>query len=171
MAARVQAEHRARLEQEALMRAEEARLRAEAAARREQAARLEAIRLAEAEREQLETEQRARIALLEQQQVHERRLAALEHDAHKRRITGALYMGAAFAALLFGGTAGVYFGYVRPQVERAHQRELSAIAEREAQVEQLKRELARATQRAEDAKRAVQQRSGEVDQGEGEAAR
>ena len=59
MAARIRAEHRARLEQEALLRAVEARHRAEAAARREEAARHETIRTAALERARLCARSRA----------------------------------------------------------------------------------------------------------------
>jgi hypothetical protein len=143
-AARADAERRARLEQEALMRAEEARRRAEEAARREEAARHQAIRLAEAERVRIETEQRARIKLIEQQQEHERRLAAIEHDAQKRRLKNILYGGAVIASLVFGGSAFAYFGHYKPHAEAARQQEMAAIAAYESEVEKLKAEIARA---------------------------
>src|SRR5689334_5730749 len=64
MAARIQAEHRARKGQEALMRAEEGRLRAEAAARREEAARRQTVHIAALEKAHIEAEQSAKIQLV-----------------------------------------------------------------------------------------------------------
>jgi len=160
MVARIRAEHRARLEQEALMIAEEARLRAEAAARREEAARHEAVRLAAMDKARSEAEQAAKVALLTQQREHDRSMAALVADHHRRTVTRALVGAAALTAGILGTLAAVYFGHIRPEAERVHRRETAAVAAREAYVAQLKADVERANQRAEDARRALAQTQG-----------
>jgi colicin import membrane protein len=161
LTARIEAEHRARLEQEALMRAEEARLRAEAAARREEAARHEAIRIAAMEKARIEAEHAARIALLTKEHEHERKLAALEREQQRRALRRAAIGGAVLLIVNLATLAGVYFGHVRPEAERAHRREAAATAAREAYVAQLKADVERANQRAEDARRALARAQGE----------
>src|SRR4029079_12230840 len=86
-AARSNAERRLREEQQARIVAEENRRRAEEVQRREQAARLEAIRLAELERVRIDAERQERLAMMEQAQDHERKVAALTQDRQKKRLT------------------------------------------------------------------------------------
>lgn len=160
MAARIRAEHRARLEQEALMVAEEARLRAEAAARREEAARHETVRLAAMDRARIEAEQAAKIALLTQQRDHEQSMAALVADHHRRTLTRALAGTVVLSAGILGTLAAVYFGHIRPEAERVRRQEAAAVSTREATVAQLKAAVERANQRAEDARRALAQTQG-----------
>jgi hypothetical protein len=157
MVARIRAEHRARLEQQALMVAEEARLRAEAAARREEAARHEAVRVAALDKARIEAEQTAAIALLTQQQEHERRVAVLIAEHHGRTLTRTLIAVAGLTVGIVGTLTAVYFAHLRPEAERARRQEAAAIATREAYVATLKADVARANQRAEDARRAVAQ--------------
>ena len=157
MAARIQAEHRARIEQEALMRAEEARLHAEAAARREEAARHQAVRFAALEKARILAEQAAKIELLTQQQEHERKLVALERDQERRALRRSLSGGAAMTTAILGTLAFVHFAHIRPEAERVHRREAEVAAAREVYVTQLRAEVARANQRAETARRALEQ--------------
>jgi colicin import membrane protein len=143
MAARIRAEHRARLEQEALLRAVEARHSAEAAARREEAARHEAIRTAALERARMEAEQQARIALLEQQQGHERSLATLAADEQRRVLRRALFGAVALAVAAFTAAGGAYLGQARPQGARAQRAETAAVDAYKARIARLEDELAR----------------------------
>jgi hypothetical protein len=132
--ARLDEEQRVRAEQEARMRAEEARRRGEEATRREESARHEALRLASVERARIEGEQRARLAILEQEQRHERDLAALAQDAQKRRLSRALILGGALALALIGGGAGLYFGKIQPESAQARSAQLAQIARTEAEL-------------------------------------
>jgi hypothetical protein len=130
--ARLDEERRARAAEEERLRGEEARRRGEEAARREESARHEAIRLAGVEKARIEGEQRARIAILEQEQRHERDLAALGQDAQKRRLQRALYVGGALAVLLIGGGGALYFGKILPESAQAQRDQLAQIARTEA---------------------------------------
>jgi colicin import membrane protein len=152
MAARIRAEHRARLEQQALMVAEEARLRAEAAARREEAARHEAIRIAAMDRARVEAEQAAKIALLAQQQEHERRMAALVAEHHRRTLSRALVGAIGLTVGIVSTLTVVYLAHMRPEAARARRHEAAAISARESTVAQLKADVERANRRAEDAR-------------------
>ncbi len=130
--ARLDEERRVRVEQEERLRVEEARRRAEEATRREESARHEAMRRAGVEKARIEGEQRARIAILEQEQRHERDLAVLGQDAQKRRLQRTLIVGGALAVALLGGGAGLYFGKLQPEAERAREEQLAQIARTEA---------------------------------------
>ncbi len=130
--ARLDEERAARVAQEERIRAEESRRRAEEAARREESARHEAIRLAGVEKARVEGEQRARIAILEQAQRHERDLAALAQDAQKRRLQRTLLVGGALSLTLLGGGAGLYFGKMAPEAELRRREQLAQIARTEA---------------------------------------
>jgi colicin import membrane protein len=132
--ARLDAERKAQAEQEERIRAEESRRRAEEAARREESARHEAIRLAGVEKARIEAEQRARIAILEQEQKHERELLALGQDAQKRRLQRTLIIGGALAFALLGGGSGLYFGKIQPEAEHARRDQLAEIARSEAEL-------------------------------------
>jgi hypothetical protein len=167
MAARIRAEHRARLEQQALMVAEEARLRAEAAARREEAARHEVVRVAALDKARIEAVQTAQIALLTQQQEHERRVAALVAE-HHRTLTRALIAVAGLTVGIVGTLTAVYFAHLRPEAARARRQEAAVVAVRDAYVAELKADVARANQRAADARRALAQTQGAAARGEGE---
>jgi hypothetical protein len=130
--ARLDEERRARAVEEERIRSEEARRRAEETARREESARLEAMRLAGVEKARIEGEQRARIAILEQEQRHERDLAALGQDAQKRRLQRALILGGALAFAVIGGGAALYLGKILPESAQARQDQLAQIARTEA---------------------------------------
>lgn len=113
-AARTEAERR-RAEAEAAVReAEEARRQAEANARAEAArreaedeARREAIRLAEVERVRVETEAAMAREMAEREAEHQRKLAALENDAERRRLRRFGTVGLVLTLLIGGGaTAG-----------------------------------------------------------------
>lgn len=151
IAAKRAREQRAREEQEARLREEEARQRAEEARRRESEARIEAIRLGEVERIRIEAEQRQRIALMEQANDHERKLAALKEDKQKRRLTRILTIGGALMALVFTVGFGAYFGVIAPEAERAHQQELAEIAARDADLKRLRSEYEQALARSDKA--------------------
>ena len=132
--ARLDEEQKIHAEQEARLRAEEARRRDEESARREESARHEALRLASVERARIEGEQRARLAVLEQEQRHERDLAALGQDAQKRRLQRTLILGGALAVTLLGGGAGLYFGKIQPESAQARQEQLAQIAQSQAEL-------------------------------------
>lgn len=130
--ARLDAELRRRAEQEERIRVEEARRLAAEAARREEAVRHEAIRLAALEKARIEASRRAQIAILSQEQKHERDLAALRQDAQKRRLQRTLILGGALAVLLLGGGAGLYFGKLQPEAEQAQREQAAQLAQSEA---------------------------------------
>lgn len=132
--ARLDEEQRIHAEQEARLRAEEARRRAEDTARREESARHEALRLASVEKARIEGEQRARLAILEQEQRHERELLTLGQDAQKRRLQRTLILGGALAFALLGGGAGLYFGKIQPESAQARQAQLDQIARSQAEL-------------------------------------
>ncbi|MEP7123418.1 MAG: hypothetical protein ABJE95_21000 [Byssovorax sp.] len=123
---------RVRAAEEEQARSEEARRRAEEAARREESARHEAIRLATLEKARIEGEQRGRIALLEQEQRHERELLVLGQDAQKRRLQRALIGGGALAFAVIGGGAALYLGKIQPESARAQQEQRDQIARTQA---------------------------------------
>ncbi len=136
--ARIDAERKARAEQEERIRAEEARRRAEETAQREESARYEARRLAGVERARIEAEQRAKIAILEQEQKHERDLAALGQDAQKKRLQRALILGGALAVAVLGGGGGLYFGKLQPEAEQARREQAALIEKSEAELKTAK---------------------------------
>ncbi len=156
MAARIEAEHRARLGQEALLRAVEARHRAEAAARREEAARHDAIRSAALERARAEAEQQARMALLAQQQEHERKLAVLAAEEQRRLLRRVLFGGLTLAAVTFGVAGSLYFGHVRPRAVRAERAETAAVETYRARVTKLEDDLARKSRAYDEAVEALE---------------
>src|SRR5262249_47332177 len=125
-------------EQEARRLAEEARRCAEEAERREVEARLAATRLAELEKVRIEAEQRQRIALLEQANDHERRLAALQQDEQKNRLKKILVIGGSFAGIVLAAGFSMYFGLIKPEAERMHQQELADVATSQAELRQLR---------------------------------
>jgi colicin import membrane protein len=148
-AARREAERRAREEHEMRLRAEEARLRAEEERRRESAARLEAICLAEIEKARFDAARQERLALMEQANEHERKLAALKQDAQKKRLKRLLVFGGAFTAVVLSAAFGIYFGHIKPEADRIHAEELSERAVRDAELARLKSEYEQAVARAE----------------------
>ncbi len=130
--ARLEAERRVREEEEERSRVAEAPLRAVETARREESVRHEAMRLAGMEKARIEAEQRAKIAILEQEQRHERDLASLQQDAQKKRLQRTLILGGALAVALLGGGAGLYFGKLQPEAEQARLEQAAQIAQSEA---------------------------------------
>jgi hypothetical protein len=148
---RLDKEQRARVAEEERIRCEGTRRRAEESARREESARLEALRCAGVEKARIEGEQRARIAILEQEQRHERDLAALGQDAQKRRLQRALVVGGALAFALLSGGAALYLGKIQPESARAQQDQLAQIARTEADLALAKDGYDRAVRDAETA--------------------
>jgi colicin import membrane protein len=116
-AAKAASEEQARRDTERAAReAEEARIRAEAERRRleeqrarEEQARLEAMRVAEIERARVEAEQRARIEAMTVQQQHEKAMAALQNDEHKKSLRNRLIGAIVVGVLLVGAAGGVGF--------------------------------------------------------------
>lgn len=148
VAARLDAERRAREEREARLRAAESRLRAEEAEQREMEARLAAIRLAELEKVRIDAERRERIALMEQANEHERKLAALQQDEQKKRLKRILVAGSALVAVLFTAGSGIYFGQIRPAAELRQQQEEAELRAREAELARLKADYEQAVAQA-----------------------
>lgn len=105
--ARLDAEHAARAAEEARIRAEEERRRMEEQRSREETARLEAIRIAEVEKARVEAEQRARLEAMAQQQQHERSLAAIKEDDHKKKLRNWLIIGGIGAVVVLGVVGGL----------------------------------------------------------------
>jgi colicin import membrane protein len=132
--ARLDAERKVREAEEERVRVAEARLRAEETARREESVRHEAIRLAGVEKARIEAEQRAKIAILEQEQKHERDLAKLLQDAQKKRLQRTLVFGGALAVALLGSGAGLYFGKLQPEAEQARMDQAAQIARSESEL-------------------------------------
>jgi colicin import membrane protein len=160
--ARIEAERIAREKAEARAREEAAQQAREDAARREEAARIEAIRLATIERARVEAEQKARIEAMTRQQEHERKLAALKEDAHKRRLQRSVMFGGIAAVLLFGSSFGAYFGKIKPDMER---RQAELIAQNQAvaaEIHRLHGQADDAERRFEEAKRNLQTTEAEM---------
>ncbi len=84
--ARMEAERKARDEEEARLHAANEKRRQEEQRGREEAARLEAIHRAEIEKARLDAENAARMEQLRQQQEHEKHLHAMKHDKSKKRL-------------------------------------------------------------------------------------
>lgn len=160
---RIEAARRAREEQQARLHAEENRRRDEEAQRREMEARLEAIRMAEIERVRIDAEKKERLALLEQANDHERKLAALTHDKQKKRLKRILVFGGAFMGVLVATASGVYFGHLKPEAERIHKLELADLAARDADLAKLKAEYEQALARSEKAAQDLVQARNEAD--------
>jgi len=139
--ARAEAERRAKEAELARIRAEEERRRLEEQRAREEAARLEALRQGEVERARVEAEQRARMEALAKQQEHERAMAQLTQDQHKKRLQKMVAAISVGGVLLLGSALGVYFGKIKPEAEAEQARQAAAIADQEAEQQRLKGEL------------------------------
>lgn len=123
LAARVDAERRAREAELARIEAAEAQRRAAEQRAREEATRLDAIRLAEVERARVAAENAARLEALKRQQEHERELTALKEQSGRKKLV--VVLGALAFALV---TAIGIGGYVIHEANRA-----AATAQAEAQ--------------------------------------
>ena len=141
--ARRESERLAREQESVRLKLEEDRRREEAEREREHAARLEAIRQAEIERARVEAEQRGRLEALSAQQQHEQKLAALQSDAGKKRLSRVLRLTLGLSTVLIAGTVALYFGRLRPET-RSEVRSLESLI-------QGQRQQTEATQRALDA--------------------
>lgn len=149
LTAKADAERRAREEEEARVRAEEEKKRLEESRKREETARLEALRQAELEKARVEAEQKARLEAMAKQQEHERHLATLKHDDHKKKLQRALGIGGAVAVLLIGGI-GFTLYQKSAQAERdrvAHEAALQAQME---EGKKLQQQLADSTKKLND---------------------
>jgi colicin import membrane protein len=135
------AERRAREEEEARIRSEEERRRTDEQRVREDAARVEAIRQAEIERARLEAENAARLEQLRHQQEHERQITALTQDKHKKKLTFAAYGAGAFLLIaLVGGGIIIKRQMDESAAEKAqHEQEM---AEQQAKLKELNDQLA-----------------------------
>ena len=141
--ARRESERLAREQEGVRLKLEEDRRREEAEREREHAARLEAIRQAEIERARVEAEQRGRLEALSAQQQHEQKLAALQSDAGKKRLSRVLRLTLGLSTVLIVGAVALYFGRLRPET-RSEVRSLESLI-------QGQRQQTEATQRALDA--------------------
>jgi len=129
-------EHRRRQDEAMRVRAEQERERQRALEEERRRAEGAAMRQAAVQRACLEAEANARLAKMAAQQEHERRLFALRHDKHKRRLTAAL-VGLGVVIMVGGAVAGVaihrnlgaaaaaraYAGDLQRQVEQSEARQ------------------------------------------------
>lgn len=152
-AAKMEAELRLRVADEARRKAEAERRHAEELSRREEDARLAAMREATVERARLEALDRARLAELELVHKHEQVLRRDEADRSSSRMRTALVAVVTGALLIGGAGLGWYFGVVQPKDEatRRDLAEKAAAAEavardRRAEVDALSRREAGLTQ-------------------------
>jgi colicin import membrane protein len=110
---------------------------------REESARLEALRQAEVERARVEAEQRARMEALVRQQEHERQMAQIAQDSHKKKLQKLVAVSSIGGVLVLGTALGVYFGKIKPEAERQAAEQAAAIAAQEQQQQRLEAELKR----------------------------
>jgi colicin import membrane protein len=138
--ARLDAERRAREAEEARLQSDAERRRQEEQRQREEQARLEAIRQAEVEKARHDAENQARLRAMQQQQDHERQLAALSQDKKKKQLTW-MVVGIG-AVLIFGGIGGGYAFYSSQQESQRIQKLKDAeIAAKQAQLDKLMADL------------------------------
>ena len=109
---------------------------------REETARLEALRQAEVERARVEVEQRARMEALIKQQEHERSLAHLAQDQHKKRLQRMVAVISVGGVLVLGSTLGIYFGKIKPEAERERVAQAAVLAAQEEEQRKLQEEIA-----------------------------
>ncbi len=139
--ARRVADRACREQERARIQREEDRRRIEVVREREQAVRLEAIGQAEIVRVRVEAEQRARLEALAAQHRHEQKLAALETDAGKKRLSRTLRWTLGVSVALLVGGVGLYVGRVRPEARSQVQSLQSLILGQRQQTEATQRAL------------------------------
>lgn len=139
---RAVAEIRARSQQQRLER-EADRFRAieaerrricEETARHEETARMTAIRQSHLEQARVASQARARLAALEQQRVHERRLAEISQRTRRRWERVLLLASCSLTVITLGAALAVYFGRLEPEqrlMQKAY-RELVAVEKERA---------------------------------------
>ncbi len=145
---RVQQEQRAREQEEQLARtreeqrvaAEEQRRADDARDRREEAARHDAIREAERERARMEAENAGRLEALRAHQQHEQALALLGRDKSKRRAKWIAVLSVSLLVVVGVGGGIAYQQQVKRTEELSRQ-----ITQKQDEVDQKQREIARAT--------------------------
>lgn len=137
---RADADRRAREEEEGRMRLADEKRRTEEQRGREEQAKLDAIRHAEVERARLEAENAARIEQMKHQQSHERQLAELSQDKHKKRLTWMIV--AAVVVLLFSVGGGGIFIKGQLDKQKALEGQLNSL---NSDKEELDRKLKNAT--------------------------
>ncbi len=103
---------------------------------REEAARLEAIRLAEIERARLDVEKKARLELLERQQLHERELAQVAAQSGRKKLRAWLVALGVVAFVGIGG--GAYALHVQTERKEAVAAQARALEQQVAELEGLK---------------------------------
>ena len=135
-AAKMEAELRLRVADEARRKADAERRHAEEVAAREEAARLAAMHEATVERARIEALDRARLAELELVHKHEQALRRNDADRASSRLRTTLVAVVVGSMLIGGAGLGYYFGVVQPKDE-ATRREL---AEKAATAEAIARE-------------------------------
>lgn len=121
VAAAVGHAERERLQEEVRIRQaalEERRKREERERARAEQARLERLKTAEIERVRAEVQKHLELEQARCLHEHERRMAALRHDARLRRSTIALSATTFLSAALLIGAFAAYFGKLRPDRER-----------------------------------------------------
>ena len=138
--ARLDAERRTREAEEARLATEAERRRVEESRQREETARLEAMRQGEVERARHDAENQARLRAMQQQQDHERQLAALSQDKKKKQLT---WLVVGIGALLIFGGVGAAYAIVSGQNEaaRVQAEQTKALAEKQAQLDKLMGDL------------------------------
>jgi colicin import membrane protein len=138
--ARADADRRAREEEEARLHAADEKRRVEEQRGREEQAKLDAIRHAEVERARLEAENAARMEQMKHQQSHERQLAELSQDKHKKRLTWMIV--AAGVVLIIGVVGGGVFINGQINKQKALEAQLNSL---NSDKEELDRKLRSAT--------------------------
>lgn len=138
--ARAETDRQAREAEEARMRTADEKRRTEEQRSREDQAKLDAIRHAEVERARLEAENSARIEQMKNQQSHERQLAELSQDQHKKRLTWMII--AAGFVLVIGLVGGGIFIKGQLDKQKALEAQLNSLS---SDKDELDRKLKSAT--------------------------
>ena len=111
---------------------------------------LAAIERVRAEAEMVERVEASRIAL-----EHERTLASINADVQRKRLAQAVCISIVGPMLLFVATIGIYFGKVKPDAEARMLSQQADIAHRNAEVRQLREQVAARDARIRDAERVL----------------
>lgn len=125
-------------------------LRLERQRRDDDAARSAALQLATLEKARIESEARAELEVLEKQQAHERKLAAIREESRTKGAMQLAIAGCAFAVLVCLGFSGLYFGKLRPESQRLSSAYDDLVSAERLRAEETGKLLARADKRADD---------------------
>ncbi len=130
-----------RAQEQAQLRTQQEHRRLEEARGREEAARIEAMRQAIVQRERNEALERARLIEVQQVRKHELEMAAIRHDAHKRKLLVGVIAVSAACVILAGSGMGAYVGMIKPQADARAADLTNRMMQREQENDELKHRL------------------------------